>query len=142
MREFESWAIRSNDWWKIHYFWFTHPAVEQSFWKYMLKHQLCEDWSLRTPSNWWSWWDKSISIDSLTRHVKDLEALEAWMYVYKIRSIEWIENTVFLFDELDIDYAMSNNKNIVSIDTVIKEDCINAIKFNCNAYMLELLKNS
>jgi hypothetical protein len=52
------------------------------------------------------------------------------MYVYKIRSIEWIENTVFLFDELDIDYAMSNNKNIVCCYLLIIILLIN--KWYCN----------
>ena len=143
MREFDWNAIRSNVNWKIHYFWFTHPAVEQSFWRYMKKHQTCEDWSTRSADNWWWWWSKNVSIDSMARHMKDIEALRAWMYVYKIKRIiddEISEETRFEFNEIDTELLIAADSRIKSIEIVDEEEAINWIKFNCNAYILAKLK--
>lgn len=143
MREFDTWSTRSNSLWKINYFWFTHPAVEQSFGRYMKKHQVCEDWSLREPDNWWWWWDRKISIDSLTRHVKDLEAIRAWMFVYKIKRLiddEINEETRFEFNEIDTELLLAADSRIKSIEIVDEEEAVNWIKFNCNSYLLAKLK--
>lgn len=75
MREFESGAVRSNAGGKISYHGFRHPLCELSFGKYMLKHQKQEDGNLREPNNWWKGWDRKISLDSMVRHVEDLQAI-------------------------------------------------------------------
>jgi hypothetical protein len=135
MREFEWNATRDTSNWKIHYYGFTHPAIEHSFGRYMLAHQKQADCKMRESDNWWGTWSMDVSIDSLTRHVKDLEALHAWMKVYKARLIDdnWeeYEDTIFSFEE--IPWA-------VNIKEVFKEEVLNSIRFNSGSYLLRLLK--
>ena len=131
MRKFKSNATRDTNKGKISYFGFRHPLVEHSFGKYMLKHQKQADGQMREPNNWWGGWDAKISIDSLTRHIADLECLHAGLYVYKVR-LDDGEDTVVLPEK--------KNPLPKNWEEVSKEDCLNAAKFNCNAYLLDLLK--
>ena len=132
MRKFKGNAVRDTNEGKISYFGFRHPLVEHSFGKYMLKHQTCADGSKREASNWWSGWSEDVSIDSLVRHVEDLQAIHAGLYVYKVRGFNG-ENTIV------------NDKPIKELEKfgarVTKEDCYNAARFNCGAGLLEYLKN-
>jgi len=132
MRLFKSGATRSSNEGKIEYFGFRHPLTELSFGKYMLKHQKQEDGNMRSSSNWWNGWDESISIQSLVRHVEDLQAIESGLFVYKVKTPQG-EKTVYLikpnkiFDRLK--YRVS------------KEEAYNAARFNITAGLLEHLKN-
>ena len=131
MRTFKGNATRDTNKGKISYYGFRHPLVEHSFGKYMLKHQKQADGKLRSPDNWWSGWDESVSLDSMTRHLADLECIQAGLYVYKIRNKD---------EEITAVYPCKQNKK--GWEEVSKEDCYNAIKFNCNAGLLEYLKRS
>jgi hypothetical protein len=126
MRKFKSNAVRDTNEGKISYYGFTHPLVEHSFGEYMLRHRTCADGSLREANNWWSGWSTDVSLDSMTRHIKDLEALHAGLFVYKLRDKG--EKTIMSI------------KPIKGLEPVTKEEAINGIKFNCNAYLLQLLK--
>lgn len=133
MRLFKSGATRSNAGGKISYYGFRHPLVELSFGKYMLRHQIQEDGKKREPNNWWKGWNKSVSIQSLVRHCEDLQAIYAGYDVWKIRDKNGEETrytkigTVFNLEKGQI------------CEMVTEEDCLNAIKFNCNAYLLNIL---
>lgn len=130
MRKFQGDAIRDTNEGKISYYGFRHPLVEHSFGKYMLKHQICADGSKREANNWWAGWSEDVSIDSLVRHVEDLQAIHSGMFVYKVRTKKG-ENTV-----------VSHNPLKALEDFIVsKEDCYNAIRFNCGSGLLEYLKN-
>lgn len=142
MRKFKTWAVRDVSDWKLQYYWFMHPLVEHSFARYMKKHQKCSDWSIRDANNWWWWWSTDVSIDSLTRHVKDLEALHAWYIVIKARNIVWDNSTEETFFLTEKQYKNIEVADWTKIEIVTKEDCLNAIKFNCNAYLLQELDDT
>jgi len=140
MRKFKTWAVRDVSNGKLNYYWFTHPLVEHSFARYMKKHQTCSDWTIREANNWWWWWSTDVSIDSLTRHVKDLEALHAWYIVIKVRSKnKKTEETFFITEE---QYKNIEFADWTTIELVTKEDCLNAIRFNCWAYLLQELDDT
>ena len=126
-------ANRSDATGKFEFVGFRHPLVENSFGKYMNKHRIQEDGKLRKSNNWWGGWDKSVSIQSLVRHCEDLQAIYAGYDVCKIRDKNGEETrytkmgTVFNLEEGQI------------CEMVTEEDCLNAIKFNCNAYLLNIL---
>lgn len=126
MRKFSNNAIRDTDKGKINYHGFRHPLTEHSFGKYMLENRKMPDGSLRDPDNWWGTWDEKISIDSMVRHVTDLEAIQAGYYVVKYRDGDK-ETTEYLT------FKPKEGK-IVS-----KEDCYNAIRFNATAGLLKHL---
>jgi len=133
MREFNNGAIRSSAEGKIDWLGVRHPKVEASFGNYMRKHTQTEDGSQRAYNNWWGGWDEEISIQSLNRHVEDLNAIQAGQYVYKIKDFGG-EHT-FIYDEPQIVLDKFGAR-------VTKEDCYNAVRFNCGAGLLEYLKNN
>ena len=133
MRLFKSGATRSNSEGKISYYGFRHPSVELSFGKYMLRHQIQEDGKKREPNNWWKGWDKSVSIQSLVRHCEDLQAIYAGYDVWKIRDKNGEETRY-----TKIGNVFNLEKGQIC-EMVTEEDCLNAIKFNCNAYLLNIL---
>lgn len=134
MRVFSSSATRDTNKGKIAYYGFRHPLVEHSFGKYMLKHQKQADGKLRSPDNWWGMWDTDISLDSLTRHITDLEALHAGLFVYKVRDDG--EETVVLPYSYEETFKKPLPKNWTRVD---EEESLNAIRFNCGSYLLKLL---
>lgn len=137
MRRFTSGAIRSQASGKIEYYGFRHPIVELSFGKYMLKHQKCEDGSIRASNNWFGGWSTDISLQSMLRHVEDLTALHAGLNVYKIRT-EKGEETIYLAENQNL--KLPEGVTLKNVEIVTIEDCLNAIKFNSGAYLLEHLK--
>lgn len=137
MRNFSSGATRSNADGKLEYFGFLHPLVDQSFCRYMNKHRVQEDGKLRDSNNWWKGWDRSISLQSLVRHIEDLKAINAGYQVVKVRNKDG-ETTHYCRCVEDL--ISSVGKGDV-FETISEEECINAAKFNLNAYMLELLSS-
>ena len=131
MRTFNNGATRSSSNGKIDWLGVRHPLVEKSFGDYMKRHRQTEDGKLRDFNNWFGGWDEEISIQSMLRHVADLECIQAGLYVYKIRDKD---------EEITAVYPCKQNKK--GWEEVSKEDCYNAIKFNCNAGLLEYLKRS
>jgi len=131
MRLYSGGGTRSNNGGKLEYLGFRHPLVEHSFAKYMNRHRIQEDGKLRTSNNWWKGLDANDTIQSLLRHVTDLEALHANLFVYKVM-VGKDEDTVIMPHKVD-------KKGWVEVN---KEEAINAVKFNCNSYLLEHLKTN
>jgi hypothetical protein len=141
MRQFKTGSIRDTNQGKISYYGFRHPLVEHSFGKYMLKHQKQADGKLRSPNNWWGGWSEDISIDSLIRHAEDLQAIHAGYTVVKIRhNDEEITEYIKPVIKGDLTFSSISTPRGAIVTEVTKEDCYNAIKFNCNAGLLEHLK--
>lgn len=139
MRKFSSGAVRSNAGGKIEYYGFRNPLCELSFGKYMLKHQVQEDGKLRSSSNWWGGWSKDVSLQSLVRHVEDLQAIHAGLTVIKVRNKKKEIETTYYLQPNELPYKSGKDEEC---EVVSEEECVNAIKFNCNAYLLEHLKNN
>jgi len=129
MRKYKTGSTRSNADGKIDYLGFTNPLTEHSYGKYMLKHRVQEDGELRDADNWWKGIDQNATIQSLIRHTKDLEAIHAGYYVYKVRDKEEEKTVVSIKPLKAFKYC-----------EVTKEECLNAIRFNCGSYLLEELK--
>ncbi len=111
MDKFETWATRSSDKGKIDFEWFLNPLVLESFWNYMLSHQVQADWQLRSSDNWQKWMPIDNYMKSLLRHAFDVWKLHRWYEVYK----EW--------------------------KYWGKEECLNALFFNVQWYLFEIVKN-
>ena len=137
MRIFKSGAKRSQADGKFEIFGYRHPLIEHSFNKYMQKHQLCEDGSIRKGTNWWAGWEKEVSLQSMLRHAEDLTALHAGLVVYKIRSKAG-ERTVYIKEDGFL--KLEKGESLGDVEIVTTEDCLNAVKFNCNSFLLEHLK--
>lgn len=76
MRDFATGAKRSSDAGKPDYWGFISHRAVKAFGEYMMRHQVCEDGSLRQSDNW----KKGIPISSYqksrSRHVRELEQME------------------------------------------------------------------
>ncbi|MDA3802366.1 MAG: hypothetical protein PF488_00505 [Patescibacteria group bacterium] len=129
MRNFKTGAVRDTSNNKISYYGFRHPLVEHSYGKYMLRHREQADGKLRSPNNWWGGWSEDTSIDSLARHVADLECLHAGLFVYKVRTKDGEATEVFTKKQ-------PLKKGWTEVN---KEESYNAIKFNCNSGLLRYL---
>lgn len=135
MRVFDSWSLRSPSLWKMEYFWFMHPLLDLSYARYMDWHRLMENWELRDSNNWWLWWSTDVSLQSMVRHVEDLKALHAWYRVFKVRWVNW-ERTYYVHDQSKFPVYEWE-----VVEEVNKEMCLNAIRFNTQAYLLEELNH-
>jgi hypothetical protein len=71
MRDFGTGAIRGENKDKPDYSGFISPAFLKAFGQYMLKHQICEDGSLRSSDNWKNGIPIPSYKESLIRHVID-----------------------------------------------------------------------
>lgn len=137
MRVFNSGSIRSSDHGKLNYFGFREPLIEQSFSRYMEKHRVCEDGSLRDANNWWKGWDVSVSVQSLVRHTEDLQALEAGYNVFKLRDDKG-EKTIYTKNKKKTEEFQKDIRYL----EVDKEETANAIRFNTSSYLLQILKDN
>lgn len=111
-RTFASGANRNSAEGKLEYYGFSHPLVETSFAQYMHHHRKLEDGTLRDSDNWWKGFPDRVIIESLLRHIQDIKLLYAG-------------------------YDVTENGNKVDL-----EEAINGAKFNLNALMLDILKNT
>jgi len=132
MRKFQSGAVRSSAKGKIDWLGARHPLVEKSFGEYMKRHTKTEDGGTRDFNNWWSGWKPEISIQSMLRHVQDLECLHAGLFVYKVKLEDGEDTVVMPFKK---DKLPSNWRQ------VDREECYNAIRFNATAGLLRHLNN-
>jgi len=128
-RTFMTGSTRNSAEGKLEYLGFNHPKLEQMFAEYMHKHRKLEDGTLRASNNWWKGWDKEVSIQSLNRHVQDLNAIHAGYTVVKFKS-DGVETTKYLKEEELV---------LTGGDVVTEEECCNAIRFNAMAYMLQTI---
>lgn len=134
MRNFESGAIRSSNAGKNEYYGYRHPLVEKSFGDYMKKHQVQEDGQEREAGNWWKGWSKEVSLQSMIRHMEDLTALHAGYDVWKVYT-EKGEETIYCLAG-----TVFNTPKGSRVERVTREMCLNAIRFNSGAYLLDVLK--
>ncbi len=135
MRKFTNGSTRDSADSKIHYYGFQHPLCDYSYGKYMLGHQKQADGKMREANNWWHGWDRSISLDSMTRHLEDLKLIHAGYYVYKKRT-DMGEETIVTIKPIDKKIVIAEK-----LHQVTAEEACNAIRFNTDAYKLEVLKN-
>jgi hypothetical protein len=134
LRKFDGGATRSSANGKIDWFGVRHPLVEKSFGEYMKKHTHTEDGSIREFTNWHGGWDKSISLQSLLRHVEDLQAIYNGYRVVKVRS-RIGEVTHYLKKGETVELEDDETAELIS-----EEECVNAVRFNCGSYLLDILK--
>lgn len=127
----EGGSVRDTSEGKLEYYGFMNPLCDYSFAKYMNKHRVMADGSLRDSDNWWKGFGKKVLIQSLTRHVEDLKLLHAGYYVYERREGNTAERLVYK-DKLE-----PIPKNTIEITI---EECLNAIRFNADSYKLEHLR--
>lgn len=97
-----------------------NPLVEQSFAEYMTR----VNEGKRDVSNWFKGsGDLNHDIESLLRHVTDLEAIHNGLRVFKIKE-NGLEHTHYTRGEM-------------KGEEVTAEDCLNAIRFNCGLYLID-----
>jgi len=111
-REFESGAIRDNNTDKLDYDEATHPLVEMSFGEFMHGHTYLRDGTRRPADNWQKGIPRKEYMKSMKRHMMD-----AWA----------LHHDIVVKDRTD--------GHLVTL-----EEALNAMKFNINGYILELLK--
>jgi len=136
IRKFKTGGLRDSGEGKLNYYGFRHPLLEQSFAKYMHEHRKMIDGTLRDANNWWKGWDKEVSLQSLVRHVEDLQAIDAGYEVIEVRR-NGIEKH-YVRPELCTDFLNSIPED-VPVKVVNAEECCNAIRFNAEAYKLQIL---
>jgi len=128
VREFKSGGLRDTDDGKYNYYGFREPKLEQIFAEYMHYHRKMADGTMRDADNWWKGWDKEVSLQSLVRHVEDLQALHVGYLVYEIRRGDGIEKVYVGKDEV-----VPEGDNVKMINVY---DCCSAIRFNSMSYLL------
>jgi hypothetical protein len=135
-RTFASGALRDVADNKLEYYGFRHPLLEQYFAEYMHKHRKMPDGTLRDSNNWWKGWDKIVSLQSLVRHVEDLQAIHTGFVVIEIRNKDGVRK---VYHDLS-----KNEPYIIEEDedahVVTIEECCGAIRFNSMTYLLDHLK--
>lgn len=129
-RQFDNGSNRNGTNGKLHPYGFTNPLCDHSFFKYMDSHRLLEDGTLRDPDNWQKGWDRAISLDSLARHVEDLKNIHRGYFVYK----EKIKGG-------EVTHVLTKPIKYTPWHLITEEECCNAIRFNAEAYKLEVIKN-
>jgi hypothetical protein len=112
IRTFKTGATRDTDHGKPDYEAFDNPLVDEAFGAYMHRHRVQPDGALRDGDNWQKGFPRDVVIKSLCRHVLDLRKLHRGYPVVDPKTGE----AVTLLDAL----------------------C--AIRFNVNAYILELVR--
>ena len=136
IRVFEGGGLRDSGDGKYDYYGFRHPKLEQLFASYMHEHRKMADGTLRDANNWWKGWSKDISLQSLVRHVEDLQAIHAGYVVIEIRGKDGVRK---VYHDLS-----KNEPYIIEEDEEAKvigvEECTGAIRFNAMAYLLEHIK--
>lgn len=143
LRTFEGGGIRDTGEGKLLYYGSRHPLTEQSFTKYMEEHRRLPDGSMRGVSNWWCTWDKEISLQSMVRHLEDLQAIHAGYIVFELRYDRKVVK-----EYLDGGIEKANDKvkewkeSKIDFKWITAEECLSAIRFNSDAYKLRLLKEN
>jgi hypothetical protein len=130
MRQFESGATRDTSNGKFDYHGFRHPLCEHSFAKYMHEHRIQPDGQLRDANNWWKGFPPGVAIQSLNRHVQDVNCIDAGLFVYEIQDGADKKREVYIHP-LD---PVPDKYHLVSM-----EEALNAVRFNADAMKLEIL---
>ena len=127
----DSGANRDTGKGKFDFYGFRHPLCEHSFGAYMHGHRLLPDGSFRDANNWWGGWDKEVSLKSMDRHCEDLKALHAGFRVFKERDGDAEHTHILQKDETPEP----------SWREVTEEESCNAIRFNADAYKLQVIQH-
>jgi len=136
IRKFESGAVRDTSSSKYDYFGFREPRTEQIFAWYMDKHRKLPDGSMRDANNWWKGWSKDISLQSLVRHVEDLQAIHAGLAVIEVRGVNGVRKVYHDLSKGE-PYIIEEDEEATVVSV---EDATSAIRFNAMAYLLEHIK--
>lgn len=131
IRKFETGATRDTSSGKLEYFGFMHPLCDYSYANYMNHHRVMADGSLRDSNNWWNGFPKITVLQSLCRHIEDLKLINAGYFVYEHRTDKIAERKVY---NVKLENVPENYKEIT------EEECCNAIRFNSQAYLLNIFK--
>jgi hypothetical protein len=113
MRKFKTGATRNDDRTKPDYEGYLSPAVLAAFGRYMTKHRLQADGTLRDSDNWQRGIPRDVYIKSLVRHVFELWAV----------------------------HRGGRPRDALSGKRINSEDAICAILFNASGYLFERLQN-
>jgi hypothetical protein len=131
IRVFSSGSTRDTSEGKFEYYGFIHPLNDYSFSEYMHKHRKQSDGNLRDSNNWWKGFGKDVPLQSLVRHLEDLKLLHTGYFVYEEKKDGECRRIV-------------RSKKIKNLEENCKEitleECCNAIRFNVEAYKLEIIK--
>jgi hypothetical protein len=130
IRVLKSGALRDTDNGKFEYLGFMEPYNDYSFAKFMHKHRLLPDGTMRASNNWQKGFGREVTIQSLVRHVEDLKLLYTGYFVYEFREGGKAERIVLRKKLKKLP------KNYKEIDV---EECCNAIRFNVEAFKKEYL---
>jgi hypothetical protein len=89
------------------------------------------DGTLRDADNWWTGFGKRVPLQSLTRHLEDLKVIHCGWFAYEVKRDGKVERDYrqYSIDKLPEGYRL-----------LTEEECCNAIRFNVQAYLLEVLK--
>lgn len=136
IRQFGNGAVRDSGAGKLDYYGFRHPKIEQLFAEYMERHQHLPDGSIRKGYNWWAGWDKEVSLQSLVRHVEDLQAIYAGYVVIEIRGKDGVRKVYHNLSKNE-PYIIEDDEEAKVIGV---EECCGAIRFNAGAFLLEHIK--
>jgi len=136
-RTFETGANRNSSDGKYQYSKFINPLNEYSFAKYMHGKRQLADGTLRDGDNWTHGIDQESLIDSLTRHVKEVELLHLGFTLVQYTDEDGEHTEVFnTLEEATVYISLDRDKGF----TIVKiEDVLNALRFNSEAYKLQEL---
>lgn len=131
-REFETWATRNSDVWKLEFSKYVHPLNEFNFAQYMKSHQFI-DGEYREGDNWTKGIPFNSLFESAYRHMQALWLMYNGYTVNETNKdweFDWVLGTIDpeKAKEMWITY---HTKNYV--------EQINAIRFNLEAMKLQLL---
>ena len=138
IRKFESGASRNSNSGKFEYYKFINPINEFSFAKYMHSKRYLDNGELRDSDDWQKGIPQDSLLDSLTRHIKELELLHMGYIVAHYKD-KGGEHTLVFKSEEELKEA-TLPKEPISILKV--EDVLNAIRFNSEAYKLHVLNKN
>ena len=141
IRIFKGGGLRDTSDGKLEYYGFRHPLLEQSFAKYMHEHRKMSDGSLRNSNNWWKGWDKEVSLQSLVRHLEDLQAITAGYDVVEIRDSKGVRKEYLKTTDVgELNISSVSTEHGAVVKQITSEECCNAIRFNADAYKLQIIK--
>lgn len=140
-RTFKTGANRNSSDGKFAYKDFINPLNEYEFAKYMHGKRLLKDGTYRDGDNWQRGIDKDSLLDSLTRHVKELELLHMGYILIQYEDENGEHTEVIGKDDLEYMQALLDGFERMNVPyhTVQRLDVLNAIRFNSEAYKLQEL---
>jgi hypothetical protein len=131
IREFKSGATRDTEGEKLDYDGFLSPLALHVYAKYLNKHRIQSDGTLRESDNWQKGISRDVYMKSIWRHQMDVWAIHRGYHVYKERT-----------DKGEVTHILLNItewKNPGWI-AVTLEDALGGLIFNSMGYLHEYIK--